>query len=142
MIDAYADPGTPDRRSGRRFLWWLVTRQTGRSVTGAVVASVWMGLTALTPYLLSRAIDDGLEPGDGPALVGWTTAVLGTGVFNAWLGVVRHRTMTQVRMDANFRTVKVVVEHATRLGAALSRQVGTGRSSRSASATWTPSADR
>jgi ABC-type multidrug transport system fused ATPase/permease subunit len=126
MIDAYADPGTPDRRSGRRFLWWLVTRQTGRSVTGAVVASVWMGLTALTPYLLSRAIDDGLEPGDGPALVGWTAAVLGTGVFNAWLGVVRHRTMTQVRMDANFRTVKVVVEHATRLGAALSRQVGTG----------------
>ncbi|MER5472691.1 ABC transporter ATP-binding protein [Streptomyces sp. NPDC002685] len=126
MIDAYAEPGTPDRRGGWRFLWWLVTRQAGRSVTGAVVATVWMGLTALTPYLLSRAIDDGLEPGDGTALAGWTAAVLGTGVFNAWLGVVRHRTMTKVRMDANFRTVKVVVEHAARLGAALSRQIGTG----------------
>jgi ABC-type multidrug transport system fused ATPase/permease subunit len=126
MIDAYADPGTPDRRSGPRFLWWLVTRQAGRSATGAVVATVWMGLTALTPYLLSRAIDDGLEPGDTAALAGWTAAVLGAGVFNAWLGVVRHRTMTKVRMDANFRTVKVVVEHAARLGAALARQTGAG----------------
>ncbi|MFE2531954.1 ABC transporter transmembrane domain-containing protein [Streptomyces sp. NPDC059371] len=126
MIDTYGDPGTPDRRGGWRFLWWLVTRQAQRSVTGAVVSTVWMGLTALTPYLLSRAIDDGLEPGDGAALAGWTAAVLATGAFNAGLGVVRHRTMTKVRMDANFRTVKLVVEHAARLGAALSRQTGTG----------------
>ncbi|MFI0964844.1 ABC transporter transmembrane domain-containing protein [Streptomyces sp. NPDC021080] len=126
MIDTYADPGAPDRRGGWHFLWWLVTRQTYRSVTGAVVSSVWMGLMALTPYLLSRAIDDGLAPGDGAALAGWTAAVLAAGVFNAGLGVVRHRTMTKVRMDANFRTVKLVVEHAARLGAALSRQIGTG----------------
>ncbi|KAB1985583.1 ABC transporter transmembrane domain-containing protein [Streptomyces triticiradicis] len=126
MTDTYADPGTPDRRGGWRFLWWLVTRQARRSLTGAVVSVVWMGLTALTPYLLSRAIDDGLTPGDGPALAGWTAAVLAAGTFNAGLGVVRHRTMTKVRMDANFRTVKLVVEHAARLGAALSRQTGTG----------------
>ncbi|GGN75480.1 ABC transporter [Streptomyces albiflavescens] len=126
MIDAYEDPGTPDCRGGWRYLWWLVTRQAGRSATGALIASVWMALLALTPYLLSRAIDDGLEPGDQSALVGWTAAVLGIGVFNAWLGVMRHRTMTKLRMDANFRTVKVVVEQSTRLGAALSRQVGAG----------------
>ncbi|WP_327431856.1 ABC transporter ATP-binding protein [Streptomyces sp. NBC_01236] len=126
MIDAYEDPGTPDCRGGWRYLWWLVTRQAGRSVAGALIASVWMALTALPPYLLSRAIDDGLEPGDQTALAGWTAAVLGIGVFNAWLGVVRHRTMTKLRMDANFRTVKVVVEQSVRLGAALSRQAGAG----------------
>ncbi|WP_406355532.1 ABC transporter ATP-binding protein [Streptomyces sp. NBC_00658] len=126
MIDAYEDPGTPDCRGGGRYLWWLCTRQAGRSVAGALLASVWMGLLALTPYLLSRAIDDGLEPGDEAALVGWAAAMLGAGVFNAFLGVLRHRTMTKVRMDAHFRTVKVVVGQATRLGAALSRQVGAG----------------
>ncbi|WP_406332964.1 ABC transporter transmembrane domain-containing protein [Streptomyces sp. NBC_00203] len=126
MIDAYEDPGTPDCRGGWRYLWWLVTRQAGRSVAGALIASVWMALLALPPYLLSRAIDDGLEPGDQAALAGWTAAVLGIGVFNAWLGVVRHRTMTKLRMDANFRTVKVVVEQSVRLGAALSRQAGAG----------------
>ncbi|MFD9003857.1 ABC transporter transmembrane domain-containing protein [Streptomyces sp. NPDC059582] len=126
MIDAYEDPGTPDHRGGGRYLWWLVTRQPGRSVAGAVIASVWMVLGAATPYLMSRAIDDGLEPGDLGALAGWTAVLVAVGAFNAWLGIMRHRTMTRVRMDANFRTVKVVVGHAVRLGAALPRRVGAG----------------
>ena len=126
MIDAYEDPGTPDSRGGWWFLWWLVTRQPGRSVAGAVISSVWMVLLAATPYLLARAIDEGLQPGDYPALAGWSAVLFAVGAFNAWLGIVRHRTMTRVRMDANFRTVKVVVDHAVRLGAALPRQVGTG----------------
>ncbi|MFH9734922.1 ABC transporter transmembrane domain-containing protein [Streptomyces sp. NPDC017260] len=126
MIDAYEDPGTPDRRGGWRYLGWLVTRQWPRCLAGAVFASVWMVLLAATPYLMARAVDHGLVPGDLGALAGWTGALVAVGAFNAWLGVMRHRTMTRVRMDANFRTVKVVVGHATRLGAALRRQVGAG----------------
>ena len=126
MIDAYEDPGEPDRRGGARYLLWLVRRQPGRSLAGAVLGSVWMVLLAATPYLLSRAIDDGLEPGDYPALAGWTAALFAVGSFNAWLSIMRHRTMTRVRMDANFRTVKVIVGQAVRLGAALPRQVGAG----------------
>ncbi|MFG2680230.1 ABC transporter transmembrane domain-containing protein [Streptomyces sp. NPDC048392] len=126
MIDAYGDPGTPDRRGGWRYLGWLVARQWPRCLAGAVLASVWMVLLAATPYLMARAIDHGLEPGDLGALAGWTGAMAAVGGVNAWLGMMRHRTMTRVRMDANFRTVKVVVGHATRLGAALRGQVGTG----------------
>ncbi|MFF4764309.1 ABC transporter transmembrane domain-containing protein [Streptomyces sp. NPDC001292] len=126
MIDAYEDPGTPDCRGGWRYLWWLVLRQPGRSAAGAVLASVWMVLLAATPYLMSRAIDDGLQPGNTAALAGWTGLLFVVGVFNAWLSVMRHRTMTRVRMDANFRTVKVVVDHVVRLGAALPRRVGAG----------------
>ncbi|MFD5299623.1 ABC transporter ATP-binding protein [Streptomyces mutabilis] len=126
MIDAYEDPGTPDRRGGWRYLLWLVRRQWPRCLAGAVLASVWMVLLAATPYLMARVIDQGLTPGDLGALAGWTGALVAAGVCNAWLGTMRHRTMTRVRMDANFRTVKVVVEHATRLGASLRRQVGAG----------------
>ncbi|MER7970200.1 ABC transporter ATP-binding protein [Streptomyces sp. NPDC096080] len=126
MIDAYEDPGTPDLRGGGRYLWWLVRCQRGRAVAGAVLGSVWMVLLAASPYLLSRAVDGGLEPGDYPVLAGWTAALLGVGVLNAWLSVMRHRTMTRVRLDANFRTVKLVVGHAARLGAALPRRVGAG----------------
>ncbi|MFJ2392291.1 ABC transporter transmembrane domain-containing protein [Streptomyces sp. NPDC087843] len=126
MIDAYEDPGTPDARGGGRYLWWLIARQPGRAVAGAVLGTVWMVLMALAPYLLSRAIDDGLEPGDQAALAGWAGALLGLGAFNAWVSIMRHRMMTRLRMDANFRTVKIVVEQATRLGAALSRQAGAG----------------
>ncbi|MFF8575759.1 ABC transporter ATP-binding protein [Streptomyces sp. NPDC015408] len=126
MIDAYEDPGTPDRRGGWRYLAWLVARQWPRCLAGAVLASTWMVLLAATPYLMARAVDHGLEPGDMGALAGWTGALVGVGAVNAWLGMLRHRTMTLVRLDANFRTVKVVVGHATRLGAALRGQVGTG----------------
>ncbi|MFD5474378.1 ABC transporter transmembrane domain-containing protein [Streptomyces sp. NPDC127105] len=126
MIDAHEDPGTPDCRGGWRYLWWLVMRQPGRSAAGALLASAWMVLLAATPYLMSRAIDDGLQPGNMAALAGWTGLLFAVGVFNAWLSMMRHRTMTRVRMDANFRTVKVVVDHVVRLGAALPRRVGAG----------------
>ncbi|WP_326728462.1 ABC transporter ATP-binding protein [Streptomyces phaeochromogenes] len=126
MVDAYGDPGTPDCRGGARYLWWLVARQPGRATAGALLGTVWMVIRALTPYLLARAIDDGLEPGDRAALAGWTAALLGLEVFNSWLSVMRHRTMTRLRMDANFRSVKLVVGQATRLGATLSRRTGAG----------------
>jgi ABC-type multidrug transport system fused ATPase/permease subunit len=126
MIDAYGDPGEPDRRGGLRYLGWLVVRQMARSAVGALISSVWMVLLAATPYLLSRAVDDGLADGDRRALWGWTAALFVVGVFNAWLSIMRHRTMTRVRMDANFRTVKVLVDHAVRLGAALPRRIGAG----------------
>ncbi|WP_330264366.1 ABC transporter ATP-binding protein [Streptomyces griseorubiginosus] len=126
MIDAYEDPGVPDVRGGWRYLWWLVRCQPGRSVAGALLGSSWMVLLAATPYLMAKAIDEGLEPGDWPALAGWCFALFAVGSFNAWLSIMRHRTMTRVRMDANFRTVKVVVGQAVRLGAALSRRTGAG----------------
>jgi len=124
MIDAYGDPGTPDCRGGWQYLWWLVARQPWRSVSGSLLGSAWMVLLSATPYLMSRAIDEGLEPGDMGALAGWCAALFAVGVFNAWLSIMRHRTMTRVRMDAYFRTVKVVVGHAVRLGAALPRRAG------------------
>ncbi|MEU8849568.1 ABC transporter ATP-binding protein [Streptomyces sp. NPDC048564] len=126
MIDAYEDPGTPDCRGGWRYLWWLVMRQSMRSATGALISSVWMVLLAATPYLMSRAVDDGLAAGDYGALAGWTAALVAVGAFNAWLSIMRHRTMTRVRMDSNFRTVKVLIGHAVRLGATLPRRIGAG----------------
>ncbi|WP_369158672.1 ATP-binding cassette domain-containing protein [Streptomyces sp. R02] len=126
MIDAHEDPGTPDGRGGARYLWWLVRRQPGRCVAGAVYGSVWMVLLASTPYLMSRAVDDGLQSGDMAALAGWAAALVGVTAFTAWVSVMRHRTMTKVRMDANFRTVKVAVGHTVRLGAALERRAAAG----------------
>jgi ABC-type bacteriocin/lantibiotic exporter with double-glycine peptidase domain len=126
LIDAYEDPGTPDCRGGWRYLWWLVMRQPWRSAAGALLGSVWMVLLAATPFLMARAVDQGLERDDMGALALWTGLLVAVGAFNAWLSIMRHRTMTRVRMDANFRTVKVVVGHAVRLGAALPRRVGAG----------------
>ncbi|MFE1773287.1 ABC transporter ATP-binding protein [Streptomyces sp. NPDC059008] len=128
MVDTSAEPGTgaPRHRGAGRYLWWLVTSQRWRVAAGASYGSLWMVGLMLPPYVLSRAIDEGLAPGRMPALVGWTAVLLGVGVLNAWLGMLRHRTMTRIRMDATFRTVRAVVAHTLRLGAALPRKVTAG----------------
>jgi len=126
LIDAYEDPGTPDIRGGWHYLGWLVVRQQVRSLVGALLGSTWMVLLAAQPYLMARAVDDGLVPGRTGVLAGWAGVMFVVGGVNAWVSIMRHRTMTRVRMDANFRTVKLVVEHAARLGAALPRRAGAG----------------
>jgi ABC-type multidrug transport system fused ATPase/permease subunit len=126
VIDSYSDPGNPDARGPGRYLWWLVISQWRRSVAGASLGTAWMVGLTLPPYLLSRAIDDGLQPAHSTVLLGWVAALFGVGVLNALVGTLRHRTMTRIRMDAAFRTVRVVVGQATRLGAALPRQMTAG----------------
>ncbi|MGW7549558.1 ABC transporter transmembrane domain-containing protein, partial [Streptomyces sp. NPDC054770] len=126
MIDAYEDPGTPDTRGGWSYLWWLVACQPGRSLAGALLGSVWLTLMAVTPYLMARAVDDGLVPGHVAVLAGWTAAIFVLGAVNAWISIMRHRTMTRVRMDAYFRTIKVLVGQAVRLGAELPRRADAG----------------
>ncbi|MFF5405854.1 ABC transporter transmembrane domain-containing protein [Streptomyces misionensis] len=126
MVDAYEDPGTPETRGGWWYLWWLVARQPGRAAAGAGLGIVWMTLLAAQPYLMQRAVDGGLVPGRPGVLAGWAGAMLAVGAVTAWLSILRHRTMTRLRMDASFRTAKVVVGHVVRLGAALSDRTGAG----------------
>ncbi len=126
MAEEPINPGTPDIRGPGRYLWWLVTSQRARILAGASLGTAWMVGLTLPPYLLSRAIDDGLATGRYPVLAGWVAAVFGTGVLNAWLAIMRHRTMTRVRLDASYRTVQAVTLHATRLGAALPGRASAG----------------
>jgi len=126
MADAVADQPEPDLRGPLRYLCWLARCQLGRVLLGAGYGSAWMVTLALPPYLLQEAIDEGLRPGDTAALWGWAGALLGVGIVNAWLAIGRHRTMSMVRIDANFRTTRLTVEHVTRLGAELPRRVSAG----------------
>lgn len=80
----------------------------------------------LPPYFMARAIDDGLRSDDLGALTMWSAAVFGAGLLIAWFGIARHRAMTMVRMDATFRTIRVVVRQAVRLGATLPQKVTAG----------------
>lgn len=122
----YRDPGRPDIRSPGRFLWWLVVAQWWQTSAGALWGSLWMCGLILPPYLVSRAIDDGIATADGGALALWTAALLATAAANAALAWLRHRTMTLVRGDAMYRSVQVVVRHVARLGAEFPRRLSAG----------------
>lgn len=126
MAASPTGPGAPDHRGPARYLWWVTARQPRRVALGALLGSAWMICLTLPPYVLSHAIDDGLRPGDRSVLLSWSAVLFGIGVVNAWLAIMRHRTMTRVRLDAYFRTVRVVIDHATRLGAVLPRRLPAG----------------
>lgn len=120
-------PPTPgDVASPFRFLYWLTRSQARRIATGAILGTCWMVGLAVSPWVLSRAVDEGLVAGDTAALVGWALVLLLVGVLNALLGIGRHRTMTKVRMDAAFRSVRATVWQTSRLGASLTRRLSAG----------------
>lgn len=122
----YASPGLPDHRSPIRFLWWLTFSQRRRVLLGTLWGTTWMCALMLPPYLLSRTIDEGLDARDTGMLLLWIAAVVATGAGIATLGILRHRTMTRIRVDASYRTIQVVTRHITQLGSALPRQVSAG----------------
>ncbi|NNH68827.1 ABC transporter ATP-binding protein [Nocardia uniformis] len=81
---------------------------------------------AVPPYVLSRAIDDGLVAGDPDALARWTATGFAVAVAIAGSGIARHRTMTKVRMDAADRTTRATVHRSVYLGNSLARTLGAG----------------
>ena len=81
---------------------------------------------AVTPYLISQAIDRGLRPRQAGPLVAWAGAIFVVGLANAVLGILRHRTMTKIRLDGALRTADAVMTHAVELGAALPRRITAG----------------
>jgi ABC-type bacteriocin/lantibiotic exporter with double-glycine peptidase domain len=76
--------------------------------------------------VLSLAVDRGLRPHRPATLIAWTAAVLLVGSASAVLGIMRHRSMTKLRLEAALRTADAVMAHAIRLGAALPRRVTAG----------------
>ena len=129
-LDGQADTWTPptpgDLASPYRFLFWLTRAQSRRIAAGAFLGTAWTVALTVPPWVLSRAVDDGLAAGNTAALIGWALVLLAVSVLNALLAIARHRTMTKVRMDASFRSVRATVWHTSRLGASLARHVSAG----------------
>ncbi|WP_327028991.1 ABC transporter ATP-binding protein/permease [Micromonospora sp. NBC_01740] len=122
----HPEPGTPDIRGPMRYLWWLVRCQPWRVLRGSLFGTAWMTGLAVRPYLISRAVDDGLRAGDNRALALWVAAIVVAGVGLSWLGIMRHRTMTFIREDAKARSAAVVLRRLSRVGAVLPRRAAAG----------------
>ncbi|WP_410819245.1 ABC transporter ATP-binding protein [Micromonospora sp. 050-3] len=109
-----------------RYLWWLVRCQPWRVLRGSLIGTAWMIGLSVRPYLIARAVDDGLRARDTRALALWVAAIVVAGVGLSYLGIMRHRTMTFLREDAKARSAEVLLRHLSRIGAVLPRRVGAG----------------
>lgn len=121
-----ADPGTPDSRSAWRFLLWLRHGQ-GTIIAGNVgFGIVSMACMATMPAVMGRAVDAGVAARDSGALLFWSLALLALGSAGAVARIIRHRFAVMNWLATAYRTVRVVVRHATGVAATLPKRVATG----------------
>ena len=122
----FADPGTPDTRSPTRFLLWVGRHQVGTLALGMTFGIVWMLAQALLPWVLGRAIDQGIATGDFGVLLAWAGALLLLGVIQGVAGTLRHRAAVSNWLQASFRMIQVVAHHAALTGPAIRTRLTTG----------------
>ena len=121
-----ADPGRPDLRSPARFLLRVARLQRREVAGGVLFGVVWMGTQAVLPYVLGRAVDDGIADRDAGALRQWVLVLVGIGLVQAVSGTCRHRFAVANWMLAAFRSSQWVSAQVVRLGAGLSARTSTG----------------
>lgn len=122
----FADPGTPDTRSPTRFLLWVGRQQLGTLLLGMTFGIVWMLAQALLPWVLGRAVDEGLTTGDSRALLAWAAALFGLGAVQAIAGTLRHRVAVSNWLQSGFRMIQVVAHHVALTGPAIRSRLTTG----------------
>jgi ABC-type multidrug transport system fused ATPase/permease subunit len=121
-----ADPGQPDVRSGRRYLWWVVRKQQRTIAVGVVFGVTWMGSQALMPAALGRAIDTGVATGDRAALLRWCGVLLGLGLLQTVSGVLRHRVAVANFLIGSCRTQQLLARQVAHLGAEVTAWTASG----------------
>ena len=122
----FAVPGAPDTRSPIRFLLWVGRQQLGTLALGMTFGVIWMLAQALLPWVLGRAVDEGLATGDTEALLAWSAALFGLGVVQAVAGTLRHRVAVSNWLQSGFRMIQVVSHHAALAGPAIRARLTTG----------------
>lgn len=116
----------PDTASPARFLRWLVREQIDLVAVAALCSMLWMLPATLTPWILGRAIDDGVLAGDGGRLGQWLAALLVVTVLGAGSGVLYHTTAVRSWLVASYGTTSLVTNKTIELGHVLPRRVPTG----------------
>jgi ABC-type multidrug transport system fused ATPase/permease subunit len=120
------DPGVPDLRSPLRYLLRVARLQLRTVLGGMLFGVLWMSCQAVVPYVLGRAIDEGVAARDADALRQWALVLLGIGALQAFAGITRHRFAVSNFLISFFRTTQWVSRQTLRLGADLRRGTSTG----------------
>ena len=116
----------PDTRSPGRHLLWLLGRQTDLVVLGCLCSLAWMLPTALTPWVLGRAIDEGILPRDASQVALWSGVLLLVTLIGASSGVFYHTVVVRSWLVAAYGQTRLVTHKAAHLGHVLPRRAPTG----------------
>lgn len=122
----HPDPGSPPLRGPAAFIWWQAKRQWG-VLAGAIGLGILGALCqAALPYLLGRAVDEGLGEGIGQQLLFWCALLLGVGLVSVVANAVGHRFEVANWLRAALNASQLIGHHVTRTGAGITKELPTG----------------
>ncbi|MDO5735082.1 MAG: ABC transporter ATP-binding protein [Propionibacteriaceae bacterium] len=116
----------PDLRSPTRFLFWLIGSYGWVVPVMTLAASTWLVPSAMTPWLLGRAIDAGVARGDTSASLTWVALLLLAIAVGVSGGVLFHTFSVRIWLLGIYGIQRRVSRRAVHLGHVLNRRVPTG----------------
>lgn len=108
-----------------RFLLWQASRQPATLLAGVGFGVVWMLCQAVWPFLLGRAIDDGVS-GDGSRLWSWCAALLAVAAVQAVTGMLRHRMAVSNWLRSSLGIARLIGHHSADTGPAITATTSSG----------------
>ena len=84
------DPGTPDLRSTRQFIFWIGKNQRRIIATGTFFGILNLLCVAVMPGILGRGIQAIADEAPDQLRI-WVLVALAVGVLQAFAGIMRHR---------------------------------------------------
>ncbi|MDR0959561.1 MAG: ABC transporter ATP-binding protein/permease [Propionibacteriaceae bacterium] len=125
-VAAEAGEEIPDVRSPSRFSWWLLGQQKSVIAFEAFMACVYFLPGALLPYLLGRAIDEGVATGRIGVAAAWAGLMLVVIIIGAFGDVTGSTAGTVAWVVSKFRVMKLVTRKVAQVGHGLGRRVPAG----------------
>jgi ABC-type multidrug transport system fused ATPase/permease subunit len=106
----------PDLRSPGRFLLWLLRQQPGVIAAATVVGVLWQLPMTVGPWLVGRAVDQGVLAHSVSATLEWTGLLLLVTLIGAVFGIAMHTLVVRSWLIALYGTTLMVTRKAAQLG--------------------------
>ncbi|MEL4358756.1 MULTISPECIES: ABC transporter ATP-binding protein [unclassified Luteococcus] len=116
----------PDTRSPARFLRWLLGQQLDLVLASAAVGALWFLPSAINPWLLGRAIDEGVSRGSVWATLPWALLMVLSITVGVVGGTLMHTSAVTGFLVAMYKTMKLVLRKGTQLGHVATRRTPSG----------------
>ncbi|MGN6760922.1 MAG: ABC transporter transmembrane domain-containing protein [Leifsonia sp.] len=120
-----ARPSEQHLASVPRFLLWQAARQPATLGAGVLFGVVWMLCQAVWPYLLGRAVDEGVA-GDTGRLWSWCGALLAVAAVQAVAGMLRHRMAVSNWLRSSLGIARLIGYHSAETGPAITATTSSG----------------
>ena len=116
----------PDLRSPAAFLRWKLGQQRGVILAGILVGILWQLPLTVGPWLVGKAVDEGILGGSTSATLTWAGVLLVVTLIGAVFGIAMHTLIVRSWLIALYGTTKMVARKTVQMGHVQPRRAPTG----------------